>query len=77
MDFYDVQQVNYDPAMSDRLVEKLENLGLECVQVDQYARVLNSPLKMPSLFMSKGLCLIILYFCMRFKCGCQNGFSRP
>ena len=45
MDFYDVQQVNYDPAMSDRLVEKLENLGLECVQVDQYARVLNSPLE--------------------------------
>ncbi|MGO2271567.1 MAG: terminase large subunit, partial [Enterococcus faecalis] len=45
MDFYDVQQVNYDPAMSDRLVEKLENLGLECIQVDQYARVLNSPLE--------------------------------
>ena len=65
MDFYDVQQVNYDPAMSDRLVEKLENLGLECVQVDQYARVLNSPLEdAERLFYEQGLCLIILYFCI-------------
>ena len=51
--------------MSDRLVEKLENLGLECVQVDQYARVLNSPLEdAERLFYEQGLCLIILYFCI-------------
>lgn len=43
MDLYDIQQVNYDPAMSDKLVEKLENLGLECVEVAQYPKVLNAP----------------------------------
>lgn len=43
MDLYDIQQVNYDPAMSDKLVEKLENLGLECVEVPQYPKVLNAP----------------------------------
>ena len=44
MDLYDVQQVNYDPAMSSKLVEKLENLGLECIEVPQYPKVLNAPL---------------------------------
>ena len=34
------QQVNYDPAMSSKLVEKLENLGLECIEVPQYPKVL-------------------------------------
>lgn len=43
MDLYDVRQINYDPAMSERLVEKLENLGLECIEVPQYPRVLNAP----------------------------------
>ncbi|HAQ9646212.1 TPA: terminase large subunit, partial [Enterococcus faecium] len=43
MNLYDIQQVNYDPAMSDKLVEKLENLGLECVEVAQYPKVLNAP----------------------------------
>ncbi|KAB5939190.1 terminase large subunit, partial [Bifidobacterium adolescentis] len=43
MDLYDIQQINYDPAMSEKLVEKFENLGLECVEVPQYPRVLNSP----------------------------------
>lgn len=42
MDLYDVQQVNYDPAMSDKLVERLENLGLECIEVPQYGKYLNS-----------------------------------
>lgn len=43
MDYYDIQQVNYDPAMSDKLVEKLENLGLECIEVPQYPKYLNAP----------------------------------
>lgn len=42
MDLYDIQQVNYDPAMSDKIVERLENLGLECVEVPQYGKYLNS-----------------------------------
>ncbi|ALZ64516.1 Phage Terminase (plasmid) [Bacillus cereus] len=32
MDLYNVQQINYDPVMSQKLIEKLENLGLECIQ---------------------------------------------
>ena len=28
MNLYDVQQINYDPAMSQKLIEKLENLVL-------------------------------------------------
>lgn len=43
MDLYDLQQINYDPAMSERLVEKFENLGIECVEVAQYPKVLNAP----------------------------------
>lgn len=42
MELYDIQQVNYDPAMSDKIVERLENLGLECVEVPQYGKYLNS-----------------------------------
>jgi Phage terminase-like protein, large subunit len=42
MDTYDVQQLNYDPAMSQKLVEKCENLGLECIAVNQYPTVMNS-----------------------------------
>lgn len=42
MDVYDVQQLNYDPAMSQKLVEKCENLGLECIAVNQYPTVMNS-----------------------------------
>ena len=44
MDLYDVQQLNYDPAMSQKLIEKCENLGLESVAVNQYPTVLNAPL---------------------------------
>lgn len=43
MHYYDIQQVNYDPAMSDKLVEKIENLGLVCAEVPQYPRYLNAP----------------------------------
>lgn len=42
MDLYDVQQLNYDPAMSQKLVEKCENLGLECIVVNQYPNVMNA-----------------------------------
>ncbi|MRB61619.1 terminase large subunit, partial [Bacillus thuringiensis] len=44
MDVYDVQQINYDPAMSQKLIEKLENLGLECIAVNQYPNVMNAML---------------------------------
>ncbi|MHA2895886.1 terminase large subunit [Bacillus cereus] len=44
MDLYDVQQINYDPAMSQKLIEKLENLGLECMAVNQYPNVMNAML---------------------------------
>lgn len=42
MDLYDIQQINYDPAMSQKLVEKCENLGLECLVVNQYPQVMNA-----------------------------------
>ncbi|ANS45914.1 terminase [Bacillus thuringiensis] len=42
MHVYDVQQINYDPAMSQKLIEKLENLGLECILVKQYPDVMNA-----------------------------------
>ncbi|PFK62342.1 terminase [Bacillus thuringiensis] len=42
MNLYDVQQINYDPAMSQKLIEKLENLGLECISVGQYPNVMNA-----------------------------------
>lgn len=42
MELYDVQQLNYDPAMSQKLIEKCENLGLECIVVNQYPKVMNA-----------------------------------
>lgn len=42
MELYDVQQLNYDPAMSQKLIEKCENLGLECLVVNQYPNVMNA-----------------------------------
>ncbi|MCQ6285864.1 terminase large subunit [Bacillus cereus] len=42
MNLYDVQQINYDPAMSQKLIEKLENLGLECISVSQWPNVMNA-----------------------------------
>lgn len=44
MDLYDIQQLNYDPAMSGYLIEKVENLGLECLAVSQYPNVMNAPI---------------------------------
>lgn len=45
MDVYDIQQINYDPAMAQILVEKFENLGLECVSIAQYPTVLNDVMR--------------------------------
>ena len=42
MELYDVQQLNYDPDMSQKLIEKCENLGLECIVVNQYPNVMNA-----------------------------------
>lgn len=42
MNLYDVQQINYDPAMSQKLIEKCENLGLDCIVVNQYPNVMNA-----------------------------------
>ncbi|QPQ30991.1 terminase large subunit [Lysinibacillus sp. JNUCC 51] len=42
MELYDVQQLNYDPAMSQKLIEKCENLGLDCIAVNQYPNVMNA-----------------------------------
>ncbi|MEC0496423.1 terminase large subunit [Bacillus glycinifermentans] len=40
---YDVEQVNYDPALSQKVVEALEAEGLTCVETKQYSTVLNAP----------------------------------
>lgn len=42
IDLYDVQQINYDPAMAAKLIESLENLGQTCLSVGQYPKVMNS-----------------------------------
>jgi len=44
MELYDVQLLNYDPAMSASLIEKLENLGLETAGVSQFPKVMNAPI---------------------------------
>lgn len=41
MDEYQVQRINYDPAMSQHLIEQCENLGIECVAIMQYPKVMN------------------------------------
>lgn len=44
MELYDIQLLNYDPAMSQKLIEQIENLGLECNSVSQYPNVMNAPI---------------------------------
>lgn len=41
MEQYQVQRINYDPAMSQHLIEQCENLGLDCVAIMQYPKVMN------------------------------------
>jgi phage terminase large subunit-like protein len=40
---YDLRQINYDPALAEKLVEKWEMLGIECVEVPQYPTHMNEP----------------------------------
>ncbi|MCV9884709.1 terminase large subunit [Metabacillus halosaccharovorans] len=40
---YDLRQINYDPALAEKLVERWEMLGIECVEVPQYPTVMNEP----------------------------------
>lgn len=42
-DTFDLRQINYDPALAEKLVEKWEMLGIECVEVPQYPTVMNEP----------------------------------
>lgn len=42
MNKYDIQQINYDPAMSQKLIEKCENLGLDCISVSPYPSIMNA-----------------------------------
>lgn len=43
LDFFDISQINYDPAMSEKLVERFELMGLNCAEVGQYPNVMNDP----------------------------------
>ncbi len=40
---YDLRQINYDPALAEKLVERWEMLGIECVEVPQYPTHMNEP----------------------------------
>lgn len=44
MELYDIQQINYDPAMAATLIDKCENLGIDCFSVAQYPNVVNAPI---------------------------------
>ena len=39
----DIMQINYDPAMAEKLVERFELNGFVCVEVPQYPAVMNEP----------------------------------
>ncbi|AVK82447.1 terminase large subunit [Lysinibacillus sp. B2A1] len=38
---FDLRQINYDPALAEKLVEQWEMLGIPCVEVSQYPTVMN------------------------------------
>ncbi|MFS0594221.1 terminase TerL endonuclease subunit [Cytobacillus horneckiae] len=40
---FDLRQINYDPALAEKLVERWEMLGIECADVPQYPTVMNEP----------------------------------
>lgn len=42
-DTFDLRQINYDPALAEKLVEQWEMLGIQCVEVPQYPTVMNEP----------------------------------
>lgn len=43
MDVYEIAQINYDPAMSEKLIERFELNGFETAEVPQYPAVMNEP----------------------------------
>ncbi|WP_430489892.1 terminase large subunit [Bacillus amyloliquefaciens] len=51
---YDVLQVNYDPALSQKLIEALEFEGLTCVEVRQISTLLNAPFDDVEVLMYEG-----------------------
>ncbi|WLR54294.1 terminase large subunit [Mesobacillus subterraneus] len=40
---YDLRQINYDPAMAEKLIEKWEMLGIDTAEVPQYPTHMNEP----------------------------------
>jgi phage terminase large subunit-like protein len=40
---FNLAQINYDPALAEKLVEKWEMLGVPCVEVPQYPTHMNEP----------------------------------
>lgn len=40
---FNLAQINYDPALAERLVEQWEMLGIPCVEVPQYPTHMNEP----------------------------------
>lgn len=40
---FDLRQINYDPALAAKLVERWEMLGIPCVEVPQYPTHMNEP----------------------------------
>lgn len=52
--FYDIKQINYDPAHAVKLVEALEMEGFECVEVRQYPSSMNAPFDDVEILMYEG-----------------------
>ncbi|MEK5107043.1 terminase TerL endonuclease subunit [Cytobacillus sp. FSL K6-0129] len=42
-DNYDLRQINYDPALAEKLVERWRMLGIDCIEVSQIPTVMNEP----------------------------------
>ncbi|MEK5104010.1 terminase TerL endonuclease subunit [Cytobacillus sp. FSL M8-0252] len=42
-DNYDLRQINYDPALAEKLVERWRMLGIDCIEVPQIPTVMNEP----------------------------------
>ncbi|MEH6940786.1 terminase large subunit [Bacillus sp. JJ722] len=42
-EYFDLRQINYDPALAEKLVEKWEMLGITCIEVPQYPTHMNEP----------------------------------
>lgn len=42
-DNFDLRQINYDPALAEKLVERWRMLGIDCFEVSQIPTVMNEP----------------------------------